>query len=590
MMLCGRTVYCGEVNEKHIDTKVTVAGWASKVRNHGGLLFIDLYDRTGLVQLVFNPDKSMDWNAVSSIRNGFVLSVVGDVICRDGSAINDKLATGKWEISVASYTLLNKSAPLPFSHAGEATVSDEVRLKYRYLDLRSERMQRNLKLRHDVVFALRQFLHEQRFYEVETPLLSKSTPEGARDFLVPSRTTLGSFYALPQSPQMYKQLLMCGGVDRYFQIARCFRDEDLRADRQPEFTQLDVEVSFATQDDIMSLSESAFQHVLKTVSGKDIQLPLPRMTYAEAFKRFGSDKPDMRYALEISDVTSLFETSNISFLEEARKRGEKIGALCLKGQELSRSHLDRLTKRVVNELGGKGLLWLKQRPDSSFESPVAKFLTDDFNTSLAASAPGFQQGDTLLMISGVFTDAWKILGMLRTWLADEFELINYSQQACLWVTDFPLVEWSCDDKRWYSMHHPFTAPHGEITADNIGDMTAQAYDLVCNGAELGGGSIRIHNPEQQKKVFDALGISPEEQDEKFGFFLKALEFGFPPHGGIAWGIDRLIMLLAETTSIRDVIAFPKTQKGTCLMMQSPSTVREEQLEELGLKVVKKMNK
>lgn len=579
-----RTVYCGHVDETFLDQEVCLAGWVNRRRDHGGVIFIDLRDRTGLMQLVFNPSNAPQaTEKAHDVRSEYVLAVKGVVIRRGSEAVNEKLATGAFELLVSDVVVFSKSEALPFQIEDGEKVSEELRLKYRYLDLRRKKMHDILKIRHEAVFALRNYMHEQGFYEIETPILSKSTPEGARDFLVPSRLQPGTFYALPQSPQIYKQLLIAGGMEKYFQIARCFRDEALRANRQPEFTQLDIEMSFIDESDIQTLCEGIFSLLWKKFLNYDITLPLPRFTFDEVFTRFGSDKPDMRFALEINDITKVFESTSINFIKSALDNKGKAGALCVKNKSFGRGELDTVTDYVTKELGAKGLIWVRWKEDGTCDSSINKLLPSNFTDLIKQVMPDVTTADTLFITVGAYEEAWTVLGQLRLMLGKKLNLIDATQWNMFWVVDFPMFEWNKDEKKWDAKHHPFTSPAGDWEKMEVADVKARAYDLVCNGEELGGGSIRINSSETQQKVFDLLGITPEQAQHKFGYLMEAQNLGYPPDGGIAFGIDRLVMMLAGTDSMRDVIAFPKTQSGSCLMMQTPSTVDEAQLKELQIK-------
>lgn len=585
MQVFKRSVYCGLVDEKFLDKEVTLVGWVNKRRDHGNLIFIDLRDRTGIMQLVLNPENSKSIvNSAKEIRAEFVLQVKGVVKKRSPEAINKKMFTGKYEFFVKELEVLNSSKTLPYQLEEADNVGDDLRLKYRYLDLRRKKMFDLFKLRNDVTFSIREYFNSQSFLEIETPLLSKSTPEGARDFLVPSRLQHSKFYALPQSPQIYKQLLMASGMDKYFQFARCFRDEDLRANRQPEFTQLDMEMSFIKEDDVMSVIEGMVKKIFKEIYDKALTLPFPRYSYQDVFNRFGSDKPDMRFGLEIKDVTSLFESTKLKFLKSTIEGGGRIGALFVKDKDFSRSELSNLEKFAKIKLGASGLLYIKITNDKNIESPVSKFLPTDFVSEIQKIIPDANAPGTIFIVADKFKKAWGVLGNLRLEFAKKLNLINENEFNFSWVVDFPLLEFDEKENRWFSVHHPFTLPKGDINKEDFKNIKAKAYDLVCNGEELGGGSIRIHDSKMQKRVFEILGIEKKEVEEKFGFLLEAQELGFPPHGGFALGLDRLIMLLGKTDSIRDVIAFPKTQSGVCPMMQTPSTVDKKQLKELGIKI------
>jgi aspartyl-tRNA synthetase len=579
-----RTTGCGLIDEISLHKSVDLSGWVNARRDHGGLIFVDLRDRSGLMQVVFNPEFSPQAHELAhSLRSEFVISVTGTVVDRSPETVNPDLKTGKWELHVAELVILNKSKTLPFALDAQS-IDEELRLKYRYIDLRRPLMQNHLALRHWIVFAMRAFLHEQTFYEIETPILTKNTPEGAREFLVPSRIHQGSFYALPQSPQLYKQLLMASGFERYFQIARCFRDEDLRADRQPEFTQLDIEMSFVYEDDIMRLIENLFVYLLKNLFGIELALPIMRMTYDEAFSNYGSDKPDLRFDLKIKDFTPLFATTELTFLRKILDKGGKIGGLQIQSKAFTRSELDGLVE-WAQKTCNSGLVWIRVGENNTLEAPVAKFFPPDFFAQLKTVMPSLAQGDTLFLIAGDYEDAWTYLGRLRLELAHRLNIIPEGQLHFSWITDFPLFEYDKETKHWNSKHHPFTSPAPGWETQEPGEMKARAYDLVLNGVELGGGSIRIFDSAVQHKVFKLLGLDETAMQEKFGFLLEAQELGFPPHGGIALGIDRLIMLLSNAPSIREVIAFPKTARGYDPMMQSPTKVDDVQLKEYGLKLL-----
>lgn len=584
MQLLKRTAYCGKLRAENIGEQVTLCGWVNTRRDHGGVVFIDLRDHTGLVQLVFNPEIHHGAATYAhSLRSEYVVAAQGAVIARAKDLVNESMPTGMIEIQVEHLSILNESEPLPFQLDSQ-DVSESLRLKFRYLDLRRPKMHDHLKLRHDLIFAMREFFNQKDFYEIETPVLSKSTPEGARDFLVPSRLQLGNFYALPQSPQIYKQLLMAGGIERYFQIARCFRDEDLRANRQPEFTQLDIETAFVDEEDVYTLCEELMRKIWKQFFDHDLPEKLERYSFDDVFNRFGSDKPDMRFDLEINDVTALFENSPLNFLQTIIKNSGKVGALCVHDHSFSRAELDKWTHYVTKELGGQGLIWARWKEDGSIDSSISKYLPSDFFERAQKLLPELTRKSTLFMVAGDFTKQWSLLGQLRMGLGKALGLIDENKHSMFWVTDFPMFEWNEEENRWDSKHHPFTAPqHGWEDIQDPAHMKARAYDLVYNGEELGGGSIRIHCSDMQQKIFDLLGIDEQQAREKFGFLLDAQDFGYPPEGGIAFGIDRIVMMLAGTDSIRDVIAFPKTQKGGCLMMDTPASVDTSQLEDLGLR-------
>ncbi len=583
-----RTHYCGEVGESLVGKVVTVAGWAHRRRDHGGVIFVDLRDREGLLQIVFNPDTPEVFAQAERVRNEFVLKVTGIVRPRPPGTVNPNLKSGKVELVCQSLEILNRSEPLPFQL--DEHVSEEVRLRFRYIDLRREEMRERLLLRHRITRAMRRYLDEAGFVDIETPMLSKATPEGARDYLVPSRTHPGKFFALPQSPQIYKQLLMIAGFDRYYQIVRCFRDEDLRADRQPEFTQLDIETSFLDQGEIQEMMEGLVRYLFKDVLGVELPTPLPRMTYAEAMRRYGSDKPDLRVPLELVDVADLVRGCDFKvFAGPAADPDGRVTALRVpQGGKLSRKEIDDYTAYVAR-YGAKGLAYIKVNETAKgregLQSPILKFLSDAAVAGIlerTAAADGdliFFGADSAKVVS----DA---LGALRLKVGQDLEIVESGWRP-LWVVDFPMFEWDGDAKRWAAMHHPFTSPANldpaALTAQP-GEALAKAYDLVLNGSEIGGGSVRIHSQELQSVVFDLLGISAEEARLKFGFLLDALKFGAPPHGGIAFGLDRLAMLMAGADSIRDVIAFPKTQTAADPLMDAPTEVSEAQLRELHIRV------
>jgi aspartyl-tRNA synthetase len=583
-----RTHYCGQIGESLLGQVVTVAGWASRRRDHGGVIFVDLRDREGLLQIVFDPDRAAVFAAAERVRNEYVLKVTGVVRARPAGTANANLKSGQVELLARELEILNRSEPLPFQL--DEHVSEEVRLRFRYLDLRREEMRERLLLRHRITRAMRQYLDEAGFVDIETPMLSKATPEGARDYLVPSRTHAGKFFALPQSPQIYKQLLMIAGFDRYYQIVRCFRDEDLRADRQPEFTQLDIETSFLDQSDIQHIMEGLVRHLFKRVLNVDLPDPVPRMTYAEAMRRYGSDKPDLRVALELVDVADLVKGCDFKvFAGPAADPNGRVAALCVPGGgSLSRKEIDDYAAYVAR-YGAKGLAYVKvnelAKGRDGLQSPILKFLSDAAITGILERAAA-KDGDLIFFgadSAKVVSDA---VGALRLKVAQDLKLVAQGWKP-LWVVDFPMFEYDADARRWAAMHHPFTSPVNldpAALAASPGDALAKAYDLVLNGSEIGGGSVRIHSQELQSVVFDLLGISPEEARTKFGFLLDALKYGAPPHGGIAFGLDRLAMLMAGAESIRDVIAFPKTQTAADLLMDAPTEVSETQLRELHIRV------
>ena len=585
MQKTGRTTGCGLVNETHVEKNICLSGWVHRRRDHGGLVFIDLRDRTGLMQLVVNPEFSENvLELAHKVRSEYVLSVCGTVVKRTPETVNNDIPTGRWELHVNALEILNSAKMLPFAIDSADSVDEELRLKYRYLDLRRPEMQHNFALRHKIIYAFRELLNREGFYEIETPILTKNTPEGAREFLVPARQNPGSFYALPQSPQLYKQILMCAGMEKYFQVARCFRDEDLRADRQPEFTQLDIEMSFIDEADVQGLIERLLKHVFNTVLGKDIAIPFKRMTYDEAFSLYGSDKPDLRYDLPIADCSSVFQDTELKFLKDVLERGGKIGGVHVPNHNFTHSELNRWVDKA-QKLGAKGLLWIDLQAPDQISSPVSKFLPQDFFNRVKSVCPDVDNKSVLFLVAGGYETAWEILGRLRQELAKELNMIPAGEFNFSWITDFPLLEYDEKEKRWNAKHHPFTSPAQEWETQELAAIKARAYDVVLNGIELGGGSIRIHDRNVQEKMFNLLGLSKAEVELKFGFLLEAQELGFPPHGGIALGLDRLIMLLTESSSIREVIAFPKTSSGQDPMMESPTPVDDKQLKEYGLKLL-----
>lgn len=581
-----RTCYAGEISRRDIGRQVTLNGWVNRVRDHGSLIFLDLRDRTGVVQLVLSAEVSPEaFQRAKEIKSEYVLAVTGEVKERPEGTVNPHLKTGEIEVYVSELQILNTAKVPPFLPSEEKEVEEALRLRYRYLDLRRPEMQTLLATRHRAVKLIRDFLNEHGFWEIETPVLTRSTPEGARDYLVPSRTYPGNFFALPQSPQLFKQLLMVAGVEKYFQIARCFRDEDLRADRQPEFTQLDLEMSFVTPAEIMDLTEALLAFLFQKLWNKDLLLPFPRLGYTEALARFGTDRPDLRFGLELKEVTSLVTESGFKVFAEAVRRKESVKGLRVPGGgRFSRREMELLTAKATH-LGAKGLTWLVKEKEG-FRSPVAKFFTpaelEGLGTALAA-----REGDLLLFVASNPARANFVLSTLRLELGRELGLIPDSAFSFVWLIDFPLLEYLPEEKRFTAVHHPFTAPLAAdlpLLESEPLKVRSQAYDLVLNGVELGGGSIRIHQRPLQEKIFRLLGLSAPEYTEKFGFLLEALDYGAPPHGGIALGLDRLLMLLLGRETIRDVIAFPKTQSATCLLTKAPAPVAPSQLQELHLKV------
>ena len=582
-----RSHRCTEVSNQNIGETVTVMGWVQKRRNLGSLIFIDLRDRSGILQLVFNEESvgKEGYEKAERLRSEYVIAVTGKVEKRS-AAVNESLKTGDIEVIATDIRILSEAETPPFQIEENSQTKDEVRLKYRYLDLRRPDIQKNLMLRSKVAYLMRDFMAKEGFLEIETPMLCKSTPEGARDYLVPSRVHPGHFYALPQSPQLYKQLLMCSGYDRYFQIARCFRDEDLRADRQPEFTQADMELAFVDVEDVLDVNERLLKYIFKEAIGVDVTLPLPRMPWQEAMDRFGSDKPDTRFDMELCDVSKVVEGCGFSVFTGALENGGSVRGINAKGQAgMPRKKIDKLVE-FAKGYGAKGLAYLAVNEDGTYKSSFAKFMTEDELKALVSAMQG-EPGDLLLFAADKNKIVWNVLGALRLELAKELDLLDPDQYNFLWVTEFPLLEWSDEENRFMAMHHPFTMPMEEdwdkIDSDP-GSVRAKAYDIVLNGTELGGGSVRIHQDDIQEKMFEVLGFTKERAHEQFGFLLDAFKYGVPPHAGLAYGLDRLVMHMVHADSIRDVIAFPKVKDASCLMTQAPGIVDKKQLEELGLEV------
>ncbi|MDD6193298.1 MAG: aspartate--tRNA ligase [Lachnospiraceae bacterium] len=582
-----RSHRCTEVSNALVGEQVTLMGWVQKRRNLGSLIFIDLRDRSGLMQVVFDEPVvgSEGFAKAGELRSEFVVAVVGTVQKR-AAAVNENLATGDIEVMATELRILSKAQTPPFPIEENSQTKEELRLKYRYLDLRRPDLQRNLMMRSKVTGIIRAFLLEEGFLEIETPILQKSTPEGARDYLVPSRVHPGSFYALPQSPQLFKQLLMCSGYDRYFQVAKCFRDEDLRADRQPEFTQIDMEMSFVDMEDVIDVNQRLLARVFKEALGVDVPLPIPRMTWQEAMDRFGSDKPDIRFGMELTDVSEVVKDCGFGVFTGALEAGGSVRGINVEGQgAMPRKKIDKLVE-FAKGYGAKGLAYLCVNEDGTYKSSFAKFMTEEELDALVKAMNG-KPGDLLLFAADRNKIVWEVLGALRLMLAKELELYDESTFAFLWVVDFPQFEWSDEQERFVAMHHPFTMPYEEDIDKLVSDpgaVRAKAYDIVLNGCELGGGSLRIYQSDIQEKMFEALGFTSQEAHDRFGFLLDAFSYGVPPHAGLAFGLDRMIMLMMGAESIRDVIAFPKVKDASCLMTEAPTPVDEKQLEELALKV------
>lgn len=581
-----RTHRCGELSSSNIGEMVTVMGWVQKNRNKGGIVFVDLRDRSGILQIVFEgEDKSALIDKAAKLRSEFVIAVVGRVEARSG-AVNENLATGEIEIRADELRILSESETPPFPIEENSKTKEELRLKYRYLDLRRPDLQKNLMMRSRIATLTRQFLSEEGFLEIETPILGKSTPEGARDYLVPSRVHPGSFYGLPQSPQLFKQLLMCSGYDRYFQIAKCFRDEDLRADRQPEFTQIDMELSFVDVDDVIDVNERLLARLFKEVLDVDVALPIPRMTWQEAMDRYGSDKPDTRFGMELVDVTEAVKDCEFVVFKGAVENGGTVRGINAKGQGgMPRKKIDKLVD-FAKDFGAKGLAYIALHEDGSMKSSFAKFMTEDEMQGLVQAMSG-EPGDLLLFAADQNKVVWDVLGNLRLEIARQTEILDKNEYKFVWITEFPLLEWSEEQNRYVAMHHPFTMPMEEdlqYLDSDPGRVRAKAYDIVLSGNEIGGGSVRIFQNDVQEKMFEVLGFTKEQAHEQFGFLLDAFKYGVPPHAGLAYGLDRMVMLMAKEDSIRDVMAFPKVKDASCLMTEAPNIVDEKQLGELGLEL------
>ena len=582
-----RTHRCAEVTKAEIGSTVTLMGWVQKSRNKGGIVFVDLRDRSGIMQIIFeNGDIDAEgFEKAGRLRSEFVIAVTGRVEARSG-AVNENLATGEIEVRANSLRVLSEADTPPFPIEENSKTREEVRLKYRYLDLRRPDLQRNIMLRSKVAVLVRQFLANEGFLEIETPILNKSTPEGARDYLVPSRVHPGSFYALPQSPQIFKQLLMCSGYDRYFQIAKCFRDEDLRADRQPEFTQIDMELSFVDVDDVIDVNERMLAFLFKEVLDVEVQLPIQRMTWKEAMNRFGSDKPDLRFGMELTDVSEIVKGCEFAVFKNALEAGGSVRGINAKGQgAMPRKKIDKLVE-FAKGYGAKGLAYIAMQEDGTYKSSFAKFMTEEEMKALIDAMQG-EPGDLLLFAADKTKLVWDVLGALRLELARQMDLLDKNEYRFVWITEFPLLEWSEEENRFTAMHHPFTMPMEEdlhLIDTDPGAVRAKAYDVVLNGNEIGGGSVRIHQDDIQEKMFETLGFTKEQAYNQFGFLLNAFKYGVPPHAGLAYGLDRMVMLMAKEDSIREVIAFPKVKDASCLMSEAPNVVDKKQLEDLCIEV------